>query len=49
MPTSVVMTNKGAGSGAEGHVYGRGAQADPHQVIFGTKTEWLLPLLARAA
>jgi tripartite-type tricarboxylate transporter receptor subunit TctC len=49
VPTSVVVTNKGAGSGAEGYVYGRGAQADPHKVIFGTNNEWLLPLVARVA
>ena len=49
VPTSVVVTNKGAGSGAEGFVYGRGAQGDPHKVIFGTNNEWLLPLVARVA
>jgi len=49
VPTSIVVTNKGAGSGAEGFVYGRGAQGDPHKVIFGTNNEWLLPLVARVA
>jgi tripartite-type tricarboxylate transporter receptor subunit TctC len=49
VPTSVVVTNKGAGSGAEGFVYGRGAQGDPHKVIFGTNNEWLLPLVAKVA
>lgn len=49
VPTSVVVVNKGAGSGAEGFVYGRGAQGDPHKVIFGTNNEWLLPLVARVA
>ncbi|MBB5692360.1 Bug family tripartite tricarboxylate transporter substrate binding protein [Muricoccus pecuniae] len=49
VPTSIVVSNKGAGSGAEGFVYGRGAQGDPHKVIFGTNNEWLLPLVARVA
>ena len=49
VPTSIVVTNKGAGSGAEGFVYGRGAQGDGHKVIFGTNNEWLLPLVARVA
>ena len=49
VPTSIVVTNKGAGSGAEGFVYGRAAQGDPHKVIFGTNNEWLLPLVARVA
>ena len=49
VPTSIVVTNKGAGSGAEGYVYGRTAQADPHKLIFGTNNAWLLPLVARVA
>ena len=49
VPVSVVVTNKGAGSGAEGYVYGRGAQGDPHKVVFGTNNEWLLPLVAKVA
>ena len=49
VPVSVVVTNKGAGSGAEGFVYGRAAQGDPHKVIFATNNEWLLPLVAKVA
>lgn len=49
VPTSVVVINKGAGSGAEGFVYGRGARGDPHKVIFATNNEWLLPLVAKVA
>ncbi|MCQ4160312.1 tripartite tricarboxylate transporter substrate-binding protein [Roseomonas sp. GC11] len=49
VPTSIVVTNKGAGSGAEGFVYGRGAQGDAHKVIFGTNNAWLLPLVAKVA
>jgi tripartite-type tricarboxylate transporter receptor subunit TctC len=43
----IVVTNKGAGSGAEGYVYARGVGADPHKVVFGTTNAWLLPLVAR--
>jgi len=49
LPVSVVVTNKGAGSGAEGFVYGRGARGDAHKVIFATNNEWLLPLVAHVA
>jgi putative tricarboxylic transport membrane protein len=49
VPVSVIVTNKGGGSGAEGFIYGRGAQNDPHKVIFATNNEWLLPMVARVA
>jgi tripartite-type tricarboxylate transporter receptor subunit TctC len=49
VPTSVIVTNKGAGSGAEGFVYARGAQGDAHKVVFATNNTWLLPLVARVA
>ena len=45
----VVVTNKGAGSGAEGFVYGRGSTGDPLKVIFATNNEWLLPLVSKVA
>jgi hypothetical protein len=34
VPTSVVVSNKGAGPGAEGFVHGRGAKSEPRKVIF---------------
>lgn len=49
LPTSVIVSNKGGGSGAEGFVYGRLAERDPHKLIFGTNNEWLLPLVAKVA
>jgi putative tricarboxylic transport membrane protein len=47
LPVSVVVTNKGGGSGVEGYVYGRGAQGDPNKVIFGTNNAWTLPMAVR--
>ncbi len=49
LPVSVIVTNKGAGSGAEGFVYARAAQGDAHKVVFATNNEWLLPLVAKVA
>ncbi|MCI0755381.1 Bug family tripartite tricarboxylate transporter substrate binding protein [Teichococcus vastitatis] len=49
VPTSVVVTNKGGGSGVEGYVYGTGAKADPHKVIFGTNNAWTLPMVAKTS
>jgi tripartite-type tricarboxylate transporter receptor subunit TctC len=49
VPVSVIVTNKGGGSGAEGFIYGRGAQGDAHKVIFATNNEWLLPMVAKVA
>ncbi|WP_419898838.1 Bug family tripartite tricarboxylate transporter substrate binding protein [Roseomonas sp. USHLN139] len=49
LPVSVIVSNKGGGSGAEGFVYGRLAERDPHKLIFGTNNEWLLPLVAKVA
>ncbi|WP_431283602.1 Bug family tripartite tricarboxylate transporter substrate binding protein [Humitalea sp. 24SJ18S-53] len=47
VPTSVIVSNKGGGSGVEGFVYGRGAQNDPHKVIFATNNAWTLPMVVR--
>lgn len=41
---SVIVTNKGGGSGTEAFVYGKTAAGDPHKVIFGTNNVWLQPL-----
>ena len=49
LPVPVIVTNKGAGSGAEGFVYARAAQGDAHKVVFSTNNTWLLPLVARVA
>lgn len=49
VPTSIVVTNKGAGSGAEGFVYAAAAKGDAHKVVFATNNEWLLPLVSKVA
>lgn len=49
VPTSIVVTNKGAGSGAEGFVYAAAAKGDANKVVFATNNEWLLPLVAKVA
>ncbi|MBE9605454.1 tripartite tricarboxylate transporter substrate binding protein [Acetobacteraceae bacterium H6797] len=49
VPTAVTVSNKGGGSGAEGFVYTRMAERDPHKLIFGTNNAWLLPLVAKVA
>jgi tripartite-type tricarboxylate transporter receptor subunit TctC len=49
MDQPVVVVNKGGGSGAEGFVYGKMAEGEPHKVIFATNNEWLLPLVAKLA
>lgn len=41
---SVIVSNKGGGSGAEAFVYAKGAAGDPHKVVFATNNVWLLPL-----
>ncbi|EHL99991.1 hypothetical protein HMPREF9946_02899 [Acetobacteraceae bacterium AT-5844] len=45
--TSVIVSNKGGGSGVEGFVYATGAKGDPHKVIFATNNAWTLPMVAR--
>lgn len=49
LPVPVIVTNKGAGSGAEGFVYARAAQGDANKVVFSTNNTWLLPMVARVA
>lgn len=49
LPVPVIVTNKGAGSGAEGFVYARAAQGDAHKVVFATNNTWLLPMVSRVA
>ena len=41
---SVIVTNKGGGSGSEAFVYAKGAAGNPHKVVFATNNVWLLPL-----
>jgi tripartite-type tricarboxylate transporter receptor subunit TctC len=41
---SVIVTNKGGGSGSEAFVYAKGAAGDPHKVVFATNNVWILPL-----
>lgn len=49
IPTSVIVSNKGGGSGAEGFIYARGAQGDANKVVFATNNEWLLPMVSKVA
>jgi putative tricarboxylic transport membrane protein len=42
--TSVIVTNKGGGSGSEAFVYAKGSAGDPHKLVFATNNVWLLPL-----
>lgn len=44
---SIVVVNKGGGSGAEGYIHGKGGKGDPHRVIFGTNNAYLLPYVAK--
>jgi putative tricarboxylic transport membrane protein len=41
---SVIVSNKGGGSGVEAFIYAKGAVGNPHKVIFATNNVWLLPL-----
>ncbi len=47
MAAPIVVLNKGGGSGAEGFVYVKSANGDPHKMVFGTNNEWMLPLVAK--
>ena len=48
MDQPIVVVNKGGGSGAEGYVYGKSANAgDPYKLIFGTNNAYLLPYVAK--
>jgi putative tricarboxylic transport membrane protein len=44
---SIVVLNKGGGSGAEGYIYGKAGKGDPHRVVFGTNNAYLLPYVAK--
>jgi len=44
LDSTVIVTNKGGGSGSEAFVYAKGAAGDPHKVVFATNNVWLLPL-----
>jgi putative tricarboxylic transport membrane protein len=46
---SLVVVNKGGGSGAEGFIQGKMAAGEPHKLIFGTSNEWMLPMVAKLA
>ncbi|OHV12844.1 Bug family tripartite tricarboxylate transporter substrate binding protein [Kushneria phosphatilytica] len=43
MDASIIVTNKGGGSGAEGFVYSAASKNDPYKLTFGTNNEYLLP------
>lgn len=47
MPTSIIVTNKGGGSGAEGFVYAKAQDGDPNKLTFGTNNEYMLPQVAK--
>ncbi len=44
---SIVVVNKGGGSGAEGFLTVKTAAGDAHKVIFGTNNAYLLPYVAK--
>ena len=44
---SIVVTNKGGGSGAEGYLTSKTSAGDPYKVIFGTNNAYLLPYVAK--
>jgi tripartite-type tricarboxylate transporter receptor subunit TctC len=46
---SIVVTNKGGGSGAEGYLTVKTAPGDPYKVLFGTNNAYLLPYVAKLA
>lgn len=46
---SIVVVNKGGGSGAEGYIHGKAGKGDAHRVIFGTNNAYLLPYVAKLA
>ena len=43
---SIVVLNKGGGSGSEGFLYARANKGDPHKLFFGTNNVYLLPHVA---
>lgn len=46
---SMVVLNKGGGSGAEAFLYARQNAGDPHKLIFATNNVYLLPHVAKLA
>ena len=44
LDASIIVTNKGGGSGSEALVYAKGAAGDPHKLVFATNNVWQLPL-----
>ncbi len=49
MSQPIIVTIKGGGSGAEGYVYTKSAEGDPHKLVFGTHNMYVLPLAAKVA
>jgi tripartite-type tricarboxylate transporter receptor subunit TctC len=49
MDQSIVVQNKGGGSGAEGFIYAKAASGDPHKLTFATNNAYLLPYVAKLA
>jgi putative tricarboxylic transport membrane protein len=49
MSQPVIVSIKGGGSGAEGYVYLKGSEGDPHKLLFGTHNLYALPLGAKVA
>jgi putative tricarboxylic transport membrane protein len=46
---SIIVSNKGGGSGAEAFVYVKAAPGDPHKLVFGTSNLYTLPMVAKVA
>ncbi|NSY19366.1 tripartite tricarboxylate transporter substrate binding protein [Neorhizobium sp. AL 9.2.2] len=49
MEKSMVVLNKGGGSGAEAFLYARKNEGDPNKLYFGTNNAYLLPHVAKLA
>lgn len=49
MDQSIVVLNKGAGSGAEAFLYAKQNAGDPNKLIFGTNNAYLLPHVGKMA
>ncbi len=46
---SIIVSNKGGGSGAEAFVYVKAASGDAHKLVFGTSNLYTLPMVAKVA
>lgn len=44
MDSTIIVTNKGGGSGSEAFIYAKSAAGDPHKLVFATNNAWLVPL-----